>query len=354
MCHKSIGETTMKSSDRAITGGRTRLIAPAVLLAASGYFSPLAHAYTKVVLNFTTTGTPAVAVYNGNVYMAFTGTNAQVYVAESTNGVNFGSAISNANAIASGVGPGLAAFNGALWLAWTGGYNYINLKSSANGLNFYNKIVLNQKAFNGPKLGVDGGDLWLQYAGLDSWHSITTSYSPDGSSFSTPVVSDISAIDNSDGSLPNNSVAAPTYSNAPYGSNTSVLWSAATESGEPNGLCPYHFFTMISFGQGSGPGGDTSVTEPGEPPPNCAGFFGIVTNNGVGITSLGSTVWLAYIPAGSDVIQMNVYTNGSLSDSYSTGHLAIANPTLLTYNGHVYLYWVGTDSAHHINAIEVQ
>ena len=344
----------MRSSDRVITGSRKQLIVPTALLAVSGCFSPLAHAYTKVVLNFTTTGTPAVAVYNGDVFMAFTGMNAQVYVAESTNGVNFGSPVSNANAIASGVGPGLATFNGALWLAWTGGYNDINLKSSTNGLNFYNKVLLSQKAFNAPKLGVDGTDLWLQYAGVDSWHSLTTSYSTDGVSFSTPVVSHISAIDNSDGGVPNNSVASPTYSNAPYGSNSSVLWSAATESGEPNVFCTYHFFTIISFGQGFGPGGNTSVTEPGEPAPNCAGPFGIVTNTGVGITSLGSTVWLAYIPAGSDVIQMNVYTNGSLTDSYSTGHLAIANPTLLTYDGHVYLYWVGTGSAHHINAIEIQ
>lgn len=344
----------MRLSDRLIAGGRARIVLAAALLAGSGWFSPLAHAYNKVVLNFTTTGTPALAVYNGDVYMAFTAMNAQVYVAESTNGVNFGSPVLNANAISSGVGPALASFNGALWLAWTGGYNDINLKSSTNGLNFYNKVILNQKAFNGPRLGVDGADLWLQYAGLDSWHSLTTSYSIDGVSFSPPVVSHISAIDNSAGGVPNNSVAAPTYSNAPYGSNPSVLWSAATESGEPNVFCTYHFFTIISFGQGFGPGGNTSVTEPGEPAPNCAGPFGIVTNTGVGITSLGSTVWLAYIPAGSDVIQMNVYTNGSLTDSYSTGHLAIANPTLLTYDGHVYLYWVGTGSAHHINAIEIQ
>lgn len=71
-----------------------------------------------------------------------------------------------------------------------------------------------------------------------------------GVNWSTPIVSHLSAIDNPGGSLPNDDVAAPTYSNAPYNGNPNALWFANTQSGEPNGYCAYHFYTIIAYGQG--------------------------------------------------------------------------------------------------------
>lgn len=339
----------------------------------SGAASP-ALSQTKVVTNFTTTGTPSVAVYNDKVILAFTGMDSKVYVAESSDGVDFSGATAVANAISSGVGPGLAAFNGRLWLSWTGGYNDINIINSTDGINYANKVVYSTlQAYNGPKLGtyccVNGTtELVLAYAGLDSWHTLTMAYSTDGVNFSAPehpagtagsAVS--SLIDNPVPSVPNGNVDAPTFTNSPFNSNPSQLWFAATVSGEPPaGGCAYDSSNRIIFSEDPYAPASMGISAPnsGPPAPGYCWPTGIVSTSGVGITSIGTTVYVAYYQPDSTVMDLNVYQleNGNLTlvSSSATARNGIANPTLLTYNTHVYLYWVGTDSAHHINAIEIQ
>lgn len=81
----------MRSSDRALIYARKLLIHSMLLLAGCLGVAPASFSYNKVVLNFTTADTPAAAVYNSAVFTAFTGMDAQVYPAESTYGVDFGS-----------------------------------------------------------------------------------------------------------------------------------------------------------------------------------------------------------------------------------------------------------------------
>lgn len=294
------------------------------------------------MLNEETGATPAVAVYNGVAYLAWTGTDGShtLNVAESTDGLHFSApAVLNQQSVNGGAGPALAVFNGYLWLAWTGGFFDVNLETSTGGLSFGNKVIhSNMLSYTTPSIGVSGNDLYVAYPDLNNYspggnapttlHPLVTAYSQDGVNFSQPVPQSCqSLVDN-----PYNSaqVDSPTFSSAPFGSSQ-VTWFAATISSQPCATSPSNYITVRLGIGGPGPGINSG---------------GVTSTNGVGVTSLGSDVYLAWAKPSNSTIWINVYQGNpsnpsapyGLLSSYSTGQTSIGNPVLLTYSGHVFLY----------------
>src|SRR5262249_440343 len=69
----------------------------------------------------------------------------------------------------SSAAPALAVYNGRLYIAWTGtdAGHHLNVESSADGFNFSNKFVLNYTTtyVDGPALAVYGGVLAIAWVG---------------------------------------------------------------------------------------------------------------------------------------------------------------------------------------------
>lgn len=347
----------MMISSKASTHFARTLLISLFLLVVYSLSAHRAFSQTKVVLNEESDATPAAAVYKGVVYLAWTGTdgNHTLNVAESTDGLHFGTpAVLNQQSVNGTAGPALAVFNGYLWLAWTGGYNEVNLENSTGGLSFGNKVLhSNMLSYTTPAIGVNGPNLYVDYAYLYNYspggnepvtdHPLVTAYSADGVNFSTPLIHTcLSLVDDP---YATNLVDSPTFSSAPFFSSQ-VTWYAATMSGQPCATKPSNYVTaQIGIGTGgSGPGINNG---------------GVTAYGGAGVTSLGSEIWLAWVPTQPN-IELNVYQASSqtgpftLVSSSSTGQQLVGNPVLLTYNGHIFMYWGGTDGVHHINAEEIQ
>ena len=159
---------------------RTRYVLALFAIFACGYAQAscpsLPTRGTKVVLSGDyTRDTPAAAVYNGKVSLAWTGTNADhsLIVAQSCDGLHFGTPVvfgSNT----SFAGPGLAAFHGYLWIGWAGD-NRIDLATSTDGLHFGNQFLVGtQQTYNSytsVALAATNTDLYLAFAGVDAYHT---------------------------------------------------------------------------------------------------------------------------------------------------------------------------------------
>jgi len=138
---------------------------------------------SKVTLsNFLSPGrSPALAVFNGRAYMAWAGTNGQLNVVSTADGIHIEKVTL---ADTSRAGPTLAAFNGRLYLGWTGLDGRLNVESSANGMTFGNKVTLNETSFIrsgnqfvelAPALASFGGRLYIAWTGTDSHLNVESS-----------------------------------------------------------------------------------------------------------------------------------------------------------------------------------
>jgi hypothetical protein len=72
----------------------------------------------------------------------------------------------------SGAGPALASFNGRLYLAWTGmdDAHSLNVVSSSDGITFGGKVTLGESSSAGPALTSFKGRLYLAWAGMENAH----------------------------------------------------------------------------------------------------------------------------------------------------------------------------------------
>jgi hypothetical protein len=136
------------------------------------------------------------------------------------------------------------------------------------------------------------------------------------------------------------SVDSPTLTISP---NSSVMWGA----------------TALSTGQAHAPNQyswDTILV--GEP----TGYRSLISNNGaisgtgIGMATLGNTVYVAWVPSASKDIVIYAYQYGTYRLLYQmdTRQTCEGNPALLAFNGHLYLYWMGTDPGHTLNAELIQ
>ncbi len=115
------------------------------------------------------------------LFMAFAGTdgNHRLNYAVTSDGVNWSLAIDGSNR--SGGGPAIAAFNGKMFVAFPGINDHrINIASSTDGQHFTNQYVINSNWFTPwrPALGSGGGRLWLAFQGQDN--GLYTASSTDG------------------------------------------------------------------------------------------------------------------------------------------------------------------------------
>jgi hypothetical protein len=135
---------------------------------------------------------PAATVFRGRLYLAWTGTDGQLNVICSTDGVHFNNKVTLSDT--SQVGPTLAAFNGRLYLGWTGLDGHLNVESSADGMTFSNKVTLgetsvvtagNQTQALSPALASFRGRLYIAWTGNNSAPNVESS--ADGMTFSNKV-----------------------------------------------------------------------------------------------------------------------------------------------------------------------
>ncbi|PYE87061.1 hypothetical protein [Phyllobacterium leguminum] len=126
---------------------------------------------------------PALAAMNNQLYCAYLGTDAHIWVTYSSNGIDW----SNAQPIISraGFAPALTFFNGSLW-CMAAVSNRLVLMSSSNGQNWYSvNMGGNYYTSKAPALAVFNNQLWCVFRGQNDkgLYAIT---STNGTSWNGP------------------------------------------------------------------------------------------------------------------------------------------------------------------------
>jgi hypothetical protein len=348
-------------------------------LASAQVASAQAAAGTKVVLNGDyTIATPSAAVFNGGVVLAWTGTNADhsVIVASSCDGLNFGAPqVFGTNT--SFTGPGLTAFNGYLWLGWAGD-NRINLATSTDGLNFGNQFLVGTEqtynSYTSIALAGSSRNLYLAFAGVDEWHTLNIGSSLDGVNFGPPAVhGGIDLWDN-----PKDRTSLPFVAPSPPGSTlidwnsnkgTQVNWSGVldlikqwlspsprisvdspTLAFAPDGTLMWGAVILGSVEANAGNPYAFDLVEVNNR--SLISNPGAVSTTGIGMATLGNTVYVAWVPSDANTVMIYGYEYGTwnLVSQMNTGESCAGNPTLLAFNGHLYMYWMGTNADNNLNA----
>jgi hypothetical protein len=135
--------------------------------------------------------TPALAVFNGRLYIAWTGREGVfnddrfVNIMSTSNGVNWGNKVTLPELTHSETGPALAAFDGQLYVAWTGKDHHLNVESSSNGVSWGNKVTLPETSQEDPGLASFNGRLFIGWKGTDDRPNVESS--SDGVAFGNKV-----------------------------------------------------------------------------------------------------------------------------------------------------------------------
>src|SRR5436309_2688886 len=117
--------------------------ATAMMVTGAAVVSLLSPPASAVVLGFQSIDTPSLAVFNGRLFMAYTGTdsNQRLNYAVSSDGVTFSQVTDGANRSAGG--PAIAAFNGKMYVAFPGGDHKLNIASSTDGQHYSGQYQVN-------------------------------------------------------------------------------------------------------------------------------------------------------------------------------------------------------------------
>lgn len=180
--------------DPQVQSQRSRLfIALSVAVALSLLTAPQISAQTFGEFSIQT---PALANFNGTIYLAWAGTdlghtlNIAFFMDESftTPVTPFKGGVNTNDGVA------LAAFNGRLYLGWTGtdpGHT-LNIASSADGISWDPPATPfkgpGQNSDWGPALASFNGRLYLAWTGTDSGHTLNVASSTDGVHFGSPAL----------------------------------------------------------------------------------------------------------------------------------------------------------------------
>jgi len=133
----------------------------------------------SVTLGDSAVGQPALAVYNNQLYIAWTGTNAAhnlnvALVQTNGSGAPTGLGSKYVDGNTSIAAPSLAAYNNQLYIAWTGTNAQHNLNVAlvqTNGAgvatSVVSKLVLPDSSNSGPALWVSNNELWLSWVNLN-------------------------------------------------------------------------------------------------------------------------------------------------------------------------------------------
>jgi hypothetical protein len=316
-------------------------------------FSQSASAAT---LSYQSIDTPSLAVFNGNLFMAYAGndSNHRLNYAVTSDGVNWSQVTDGSNR--SGGGPAIAVFNGKMFVAFPGINDHeINIASSTDGQHFSNQYVINSNWFTPwrPALGSGGGKLWLAFQGQDN--GLYTAYTTDGSNWTFGPIrhaqsGTILGINwSSQVAWP--PTLAPSSADGSAAPNIVYTWSQSQQElgiAKPNNWqITLQSVTSVATAAG--------VTCRVYPTTTGAGPQG-------GLGYLSGVVLMPWIASGQIALDVNrgsCVTSGitypsstSPASGGSYGSTGVA-PAAVGWNGHAYIAYTGNDSGQHINFLEI-
>ncbi|HUR80354.1 MAG TPA: hypothetical protein VM733_06290 [Thermoanaerobaculia bacterium] len=170
----------------------------------------------EILIGGSTYVAPAAAAFNGEFFVAYAGTNQQLYIMAMDGDLHYLS--QNTLQQASYVSPSLAVFNNLLYMAYTGEDSKLNVWFASDGKDFGHKQNFDYLTNAGPSLAAFNNRLYMAFSGTDGQIYITSS--EDGQNFGTPQ------------QLANQSNLTPSLAASPDGS---VLYMAFTGTdGRPN------------------------------------------------------------------------------------------------------------------------
>jgi len=283
-----------------------------------------------------------LTVFNGRLFMAYTGTdsNHRLNYAVSSDGTTFTQVSDGANRAASG--PAIAAFGTKTYVAFTGINDHrINIYSSTDGQHYSGQYVPNAN-WNSPwrvALASGGGYLYLSWLGYDN--AIYNVRSSDGVNWaSLPTIIPFPTP---------NGTASPVYPPTLATDSNGVVQGVFTQRFYYSFNVPTYQINIFTPG---GVGGGTT----------CRTYVnGSGTQAGLGF--LPGERLMPFKPASASVIGLDLNggscqggttypTSAFPTDGSSYGTTGVA-PAAVGFNGHAYLFWTGTDSAQHINVVQV-
>ncbi len=127
--------------------------------------------------------TPGLGLWNGILYVAWSDQRQLHTLRSRDRGGHWGNdTLLNET---SHHGPAICEFNGDLYIAWTGTDEFalLNVKSSHDGDTFANKVTLREDSAFGPALTVFNEELYLAWVGVDPQRQLNIISSPDGTNF---------------------------------------------------------------------------------------------------------------------------------------------------------------------------
>jgi hypothetical protein len=271
---------------------------------------------------------PAMEVFNGTMYISWTGRNAAhnlILMTYNTTTRIFGPAHVLTETTLAGSGPALAAWNNNLYIAWRGTDNRLNVGryNPANPTHLANKVTLNEHSNNAPSLRGFSIILYLGWRGTDGRLNIIASQ--DGSHFDEPDKNTFSTIIKT----------SPSLCTFGGGSHLFIAWEDMSASShinvalyDPTGL--WEKFTLTSTSQLP-----VSVAP---------------------LTSQPYWVSVAWRTANNTHIHLGIFEQGistTLQKPVNTTETTPYAPALTSYGGTFYMSWTGTDAAQSINVSPV-
>lgn len=278
---------------------------------------------------------PAVTVGNGQIFVAYTGTDSKhkLNVIRSSDGTTFSPAIQLGNNT-SPFAPAIAFFNGQVYVAWTGTDNRELNLAWGDGVNFPNQIVFpSMTALGSPGLGVLDNRLYLAWLGSEGPNRLHVTASSVVTSFPVPSTIDVSVPGRTDlqGILgPPALLGIPGLMVLSYTAADGAIHILAASQGD-----------LSSF-RGGTTQNATSWTAPS---------LAFDATNNLRLASAG--------PGGSLEITLTSYPRNG--DGFVIGgpspdplnNTTIANPGIALFNGRLFYFWTGTNNDHNLNVMQI-
>jgi len=294
---------------------------------------------SAVVLSYQSIDSPSLAVFNGRLFMAYAGTdsNHRLNYAVSSDGLIF-TQITDGNNRAGG-GPAIAPFNGKMYVTFPGINDHrINIASSTDGQHYSGQFTINATTAWRPAIGAGGGKLYLAW--LDSSSNLQVVSSTDGVTFTSA---------GSVNTNPNGSHVAypPTLGAKDVNSVPTLVYTVLqTVIDFPPQLYVCQQPANIGFNSfAAGPCGTCRNSVTGSGIQAGIGYLPGETllpwRSGSGGGSLSLDV--------NGGLGTNCPVGGSTFGPY--GGTGVA-PAVAGFNGHAYVAWTGNDGAQHINIVQ--
>ncbi len=334
-----------------IEGSGPRWATAAIVSGGLALLASFSQSATAEVLDFRSIDTPSLAVFNGQLFMAFAGTdsNHRLNYAVTSDGINWSLASDGNNR--SGGGPAIAVFNNQMFVAFPGISDHkINIASSTDGQHFSNQFVPNGNWFTPwrPALGAGGGRLWLAWQGQDN--GLYTAFTTDGRNWTFG---------------PNIPPQSGTFGTVHWNSN--VAWPPTLAPSSADGSTPPNLVYTWSQSQQASGLAQPNIWEirltsvPTLTTPTCRTAL---TTTGAGpqggLGYLPGEVLMPWTFAGQISLDVNggscrvsgiTFPASNSPQGGSYGNSGVA-PAAVGWNGHAYIAYTGSDSEQHINFLE--